>query len=444
MEMLLNASEENRGVVSLWRNPVTWLRDKGFSRGYWIFFSAAFFFDAGFAIYFFLFNLFLLDSHYNERAMGLIGGALTLGSVLGTLPAGALARCCGLRFVLIALFVTAPSIGIVRAMWVWQPAQIGLAFLEGVAMSGWGVCYLPAIARLTNQGNRTSGFSFIFAVSTFTSILGGIVCGYLGQWLSAAGIPLPSVEVKRVILIGSCVLVFVGLIPVLKLKMAAEEKQQTESHNSPLGWLRLWKISPFLVRFLPLMALWCAILAAFTPFANIYLAGQLHVPIEEIGLVFSTVQVIQLGMGILTPLLFRLFGLVRGIVATQVAAAVVLAALAQMHDAKAAIVLYLLFSAAQWMSSPGLYNLLMNETPDRDRSTAGAMTLFCNALVGSGATALAGLLFTRFGYPPVLLWIAAAALCVSLLFLLLISPSKASDHHAEQCSPEPARVPADS
>jgi MFS family permease len=421
MEMLLNACADKGKVLSLWKEPAAWLREKSFSRGYWIFFFAAFFFDAGFAVYVFLFNLFLLDCHYNERAMGLVGGAMTLGSVLGTLPAGALTRRYGIRLVLLALFITAPAIGIVRALWIWQPIQIILAFLSGLAMSSWGVCFLPAIARLTNQNNRTSAFSLIFSVSTGTSILGGIVCGYLGQSLGAAGISLSALEVKRIILIASCLLAFVGVVPVLKLKMPAEQ-QEAKGQNSAKGWFHLWRFSPFLVRFLPSMALWCAILAAFTPFANVYLSSQLHVPIQEIGLLFSIVQVVQLGMGILTPLLFRLLGLVRGIVVTQVAAAAVLALLAGAHNANVAIALYLIFSAVQWMSSPGLYNLLMNETPDQDRSTAAAMTLFCNALAGSVATTLAGMSLTRFGYPPVLLSIAATALCIALLFLLLVGP----------------------
>jgi high-affinity Fe2+/Pb2+ permease len=72
------------------------------------------------------------------------------------------------------------------------------------------------------------------------------------------------------------------------------------------------------------------------------------------------------------------------------------------------------------MSTPGLYNLLMDETPDPERSTAAAMTLFCNALAGSAATAGAGILFTRFGYPPVLLGIAGMAAAIAVLFWLII------------------------
>jgi hypothetical protein len=50
------------------------------------------------------------------------------------------------------------------------------------------------------------------------------------------------------------------------------------------------------------------------------------------------------------------------------------------------------------------------------------MTLFCNALAGSVATAAAGILLTRFGYPPVLLSLAIVALAIALLFRFLLAP----------------------
>jgi MFS family permease len=412
--------------VAFWRDPSAWLRNRSLGRGYWIFFSAAFFFDAGFSVYVFLFNLFLLDHHFNERAMGWIGGAMTLGTVVGTLPAGALARRVGLRPVLIALFLAAPTVNAARALWIWEPAQIGLAFLAGLSMCAWGVCFLPAVARLTSEKNRASGFSLIFSVSVGTSILGGIVCGYLQQWLRSLGIALAPVEVKRLILLASCATVLGGLVPVAFLRMPSEARNE----DSPAAgthlktWLRRLSLRPFLLRFLPAMALWSALLAAFNPFANVYLTRNLHISIEEVGIIFSVVQVVQLCMGLVTPAIFRTFGLVNGIVATQIAAAVVLAALAATGNGKLTVALYLTFSAAQWASSPGLYNLLMNETPDPERSNAAAMTLFCNALAGSAATAAAGALFTRFGYPPVLFGLAIEAFAVALLFLALFSPLK--------------------
>jgi MFS family permease len=410
-------------AASFWRNPSAWIRQQKLSRRFWVFFAAAFFFDAGFAVYFFLFNLYLLDHHFSDRSIGLIGGAMTLGALVGILPAGVLARKIGVPPLLAFCFVAAPLTAALRTVWMWEPAQIGLGFLAGIAMCGWGVCYLPAVARLTTEENRTSAYSLIFSASVGTSMLGGIVCGYLPQWLSMSGITMHAADVKRLILLVACGIALVGLLPVLRLRIPAQSSEQPAAHAQPprRKWTSLWKHNPFLLKYLPLMALWSAVTAAFTPFANVYLSRDLHIPMNRIGLTFSAIQAVQLCMGVLTPVIFRLLGLVNGIVATQLVAAFTLASMAGARHGSLAIALYLGFSAAQWMSSPGLYNLLMNETPDRERSTAAAMTLFCNALAGSAATAAAGILFTRFGYPRVLLGIAVMAAAVALLFGILIA-----------------------
>lgn len=421
MEHLLEtgaAHSMEQGSAVFWRSPRGWLSERKLSRGFWVFFTAAFFFDFGFAVYFFLFNLYLLDLHFNERVMGLVGGALTLGSVAGTLPVGMLARKIGLRPLLVFCFVVPPLMGVLRATVMWEPAQIGLAFLTGLAMCVWGVCFLPTIARLTTEENRASAFGLIFSVSIGTSALGGLMCGYLPQWLRMAGFAMQAAEVKRLILLVSCAIAILGLIPALKLRLPL---QQDEAGIQNMSWRQTWRLHPFLLRFLPAMALWTAVLASFTPFANVYLSRDLQIPLSRIGLIFSVAQVIQFCMGLLTPVVFRRLGLVNGIVATQVATAVAMACLAGAHNRGLAVALYLSFSATQWMSSPGLYNLLMSRVPDNERSTASAMTMFCNALLQSVATAAAGILFVQFGYPRVLVGIALLALAAAFLFKFLVA-----------------------
>jgi MFS family permease len=401
-----------------WKNPAAWLRDQRLGRRFWVFFTVAFFFDFGFAVYFFLFNLFLLDYRFNERAIGLVNGALTLGSVAGTLPAGWLARRIGLRRLLMVCMTAAPVLGCARTMLMGEDAQIALAFLAGIAMCIWGVCFLPAIAGLTTPENRASAFSLVFSVSIGTSALGGLFCGYLPQWLKMAGYAMQPSAVKRLILLTSCGIAAMALIPLLRLRLPLESDGAETQPLTKTVW-QPWKFHPFLLRFLPSMALWAAVLASFTPFANVYLSRDLHIPLAAIGAIFSSAQVIQLCVVLLTPLVFRWLGLVNGIVATQVATAVAMGCLAGTHDRTLAVSLYLSFSAMQWMSSPGLYNLLMTRMPAAERSTASAMTMFCNALVSSFATAGTGILIARFGYPPVLSGIAVLALSAALLFRTL-------------------------
>jgi MFS family permease len=418
MELLETKVDDSAGAA-IWRNPAQWFREKKLGQGFWIFFTAAFFFDAGFSVYFFLFNLYLLDFHFNERAIGLVNGALTLGALVGTLPAGALGRWIGLRPLLLFCFVAAPLVGAGRALWMWEPAQIWLAFTAGMVMCTWTVSFLPAIASLTTEKNRTSAISLIFSVGVGTSALGGAVCGYLPQWLGMAGFSMQSAEVKRLILLVSCALAAAGMLAALRLHLPprARDGESAVSVWNGAAWLRGFRLNAFLRRFLPCMALWSAVLAAFTPFANVYLSVR-------IGLIFSLAQVVQLTAGLFLPVVMRALGMINGIVATQLATALCLALLATAHHEGLAIVLYLSFSAAQWMSCPGLYNLLMNETPEGERSPASAMAMFSNALVSSVATAGTGILLARFGYPPVLLGLAGVALIIAVLCRILMGPRR--------------------
>jgi MFS family permease len=406
--------------VSFWRRPLGWFAENNFCREFWIYFSAVFFFDAGFCIYFFLFNLYLLDLHFNEQTMGLIGGATTLGSVVATLPAGVLVKKIGVRPMLVFCYLAAPLTCAIRAVWMWQPAQLSMAFLSGAALSAGGVCYLTTVARLTNEKNRTAAFSLVLSASLGTSALGGIVCGYLPKWLASAGSVMRPAEVKQLILLLSCGIALLGIFPVLRLRIPVAKHD--EHAVAPTGETRFWRWrpSPFLLRYLPLMSLWSMVLASFTPFANVYLSKHLHIPMVRIGVIFSVAQVVQLCMGLVTPIIFRWLGVIRGIVIIQITTGLMLAALALTHDVLLAVVLYLILSAVQWMSSPGLYNLLMSRTPDSERGTAAAATLFCGAVVSSAATAGSGALFTRVGYPVVLLAIAALAVAVALAMRLLL------------------------
>ena len=302
MQVVLQPDACAEESASGWRHPSAWLRKQRLSRNFWIFFSAAFFFDAGFSVYFFLFNLYLLDFHFSDRSIGLIGGALTLGSLVGTLPAGFLAGKFGLRPLLAICFVSASLLNALRTLWMWEAAQIVLAFVAGVAMCMWGVCFLPAVARLTTEKTRTSAFSLIFSVSIGTSILGGIVSGYLPLWFKAAGIALQAAEIKRLILLVACGIAFMSIVPLLYLRFPGQSQEEADRvPGTSKRWFHVLSHDPFLVRFLPLMALWAAVLAAFTPFANVYLSRELHIPLARIGLIFSATQALQLPWAYWSP-----------------------------------------------------------------------------------------------------------------------------------------------
>lgn len=388
-----------------------------FDRGYWKFFTAAFFFDAGFALYFFLFNLYLADLHFSERAIGSVNAAFTVGSLLGTLPAGEFTRRWGIRPLLLVCFIAAPLLGIARALCPGLTQQIVFAFLMGLAMSCWGVCFLPAVARLTTPSTRSSAFSLIFAVSVGTSALGGFLCGELPAWIALGGLVLSAADVKRLLLVASCCVAALGISALLPLRIPAPEDSAAGATLPKLaGWKKTWRLDGFLAGLIPCMALWAGILAVTGTFASVYLAREFQVPLRSLSWIFSCAQILQLGATLLMPRMIAALGRRNAITLVQAVAAAALLALGLTHAASVAIWLYLVLSVAQWMSSPVLYDLLMHVTSDGRRSTVAAMTMFGNGVSGAVATALSGVLLSRFGYGVVLPLLSTAAIAIAVVF----------------------------
>jgi sugar phosphate permease len=120
----------------------------------------------------------------------------------------------------------------------------------------------------------------------------------------------------------------------------------------------------------------------------------------------------------------------------QVATAIGLVMLALVHSAVPAAAVYIVFSAAQWMSEPGMETLLMNKMAPAERSGASALNLLVSSGVGAATALAAGAAYARYGYPAVLTCIAIVALIAAVLFRVLLSDSPQSQESAP-----PFRVP---
>lgn len=387
------------------------------SRQFWTFFVAAFFFDFGVGLYFFLFNLFLLNRRFDERTMGIISGALMLGNVLGTIPVSILARRVGLQRLLLFCFVAAPIISICRTTFLWMPAQIGLAFLGGVALSSWPVCFAPTVAGLTTEENRVFAFSIVFATGIGTGTIAGLVGGSIPQMvLHVHGVNSTS-DGMRLVLICSSLVAMLGVWPIATLKLGIPAK--TERHNRPL-------FHPFLIRFLPPFAIWSIVTGSFIPFAPVFFQKQLNISLQHVGLIFSGSQLAQFCAVLIAPLLYRKAGSIVGIICAQLIAGAAMLALGSSHSAPFAVAWYLSYTAVQFSATPGFYGLLMSRVPEANRSTASAVQNIVGALAGAGSAALTGTLVVRYGYGLVFKGNAILTGCAALLVMVFLASAKLS------------------
>jgi len=393
-------------ITALWHCLCWRLSRQHLSSQFWTFLATSFFFNLGFSIYFFLINLFLVDRGYNEKSLGIFTSASVIGNLVGALPWGKLSQRIGLRPVLITCCVLAVSVSSARAVLISFPSQLVLAFLGGISLSAWAVCVSPVVAQLTKEKQRPRAFSILFSLGIGLGALGGLAGGRFPAWFAGHHAHLGTLLPEQLVLLGSCGIVVLAIWPAAKLRLT---RPSVPEKPRPL-------LSPFLLRYLPAIAVWSLVTGSFSPLASVYLARHAHRSLPQIGNAFSLSQIVQVGATLLAPVLFRRWGLVTGIVFTQAGASVLLLALASSTSPLAATAAYVGFSALQWMNEPGLYSLLMNTVPAEDRSGASAS----NSLVGSASQAIAATLaggaFVRYGYPAALRGVAVIALLAASLF----------------------------
>jgi len=407
--------------VTLWRGAKWWLATKEISSGFWTFFTASFFYVFGMYIFFLLYNLYLLDRGYKENVLGWMTSAASIGSIAGTIPAGLFAQRFGLRKALMLCVTGAPLIFALRALIDGEAMLLALSFLAGALLTIWAVCISPAVAQLTSAKSRPFGFSVMFSSGIAIGVLGGQAGGRLPGWIGHLNPALGAAQTKQWALLIACGIVLLAAWPVARLRF--ESAAETER--------KIYPRNPFLLKFLPAIALWSLAVGSFSPFFNTYFSQHLHMPLGEIGTVFSFSQFSQLLAIVSAPLVFRRFGLVTGIMYTQVATAIGLACLAAAPSASVAAGIFMCFTAFQWMNEPGMYSLLMNNVDPSEQTGASALNFLVINISQAISAVAAGAAFARFGYPITLAATAAVAFAAACAFRVLLGKKSESAKRAE-------------
>jgi len=375
----------------------------GLGSQYWIFFVTSAFFNFGLFVFFFLYNLYLLQLGFRENFLGLVSGIMTAGSLAGCLPAAAAIRRFGAKRTLFAAFIAIACLSVLRATVPLAPALVALAFAAGFATATWGVAISPAIAQLTTERNRSLGFSLIFSSGVGIGVLGGFAGGHLpGKFSSLLS---STIDGYRASLLLGCVFVLLALLPLSRLQFDA----------APADAPVFRRPSPLLLRFFAAMIVWNFGTGAFNPFFGAFFV-HLRFPTERIGALFSSVHLVQAFAMLAAPVALHRLGLARGISILQVATALALAGLALWTGAAAASFAYGAYVVFQYMSEPGVFALLMNSVPVAERASASALNMMVIAVANAAAASLAGVLITRFGYPPVLTAASLTCVAAALLF----------------------------
>jgi len=387
-----------------------WVSKFNLGKGFWLFFTSDFFFDLGMYVFFVLYNLYLLDRGVKENVVGLIASASAVGGIVGAIPAGLLAQRFGMRKALLTCLTMVPLIFALRSIVSSEISLIVLAFLGGLFITIWAVCISPALAQLTNERNRTVGFSTMFSSGIALGILGGQVGGRLPGWLGTVASTTSPERTKQLALLVACAFVAIGAIFVSRIKFS----------SAPAKERRVYPSGRFFKRYLAAIAVWTLAGATFDPFYNVYFSQYLHMSVQQIGSIYSYAQFSQVIAIMATPLIFRKFGMVDGIVYLQISAAITLGVLAFCSRESLASIVYVGYMALHWMVEPGILLFLMNRVPAEERTGASALAFLVINIASALAAALAGASFTKFGYPLVLTVASIVGLGAAFFFRLMV------------------------
>jgi MFS family permease len=400
---------EGEGVGPLAR----WLHGKRLARPFWIFLLASCLFNTGMFVFVLLYNLFLLDLGYREDFLGLVASFTTSGNIAGTIGAVLLTRRIGLKRAVVACLFASAMIAVARSLIVYEPALLGFAFLAGTVFALWAISIAVIIAQTTEAHLRPFAFSVYLATAIGIGIIADPLGGHLPAWVEQLFGPAGPARSKQGALLIGCAFVFLSVIPALFLKLAAG------ADPGRLSYPR----SSFVVRFLIAVAVMNLATSAFNPFANAYFSQYLEMPVHKIGLVFSGGQVAQVIAILVSPLILKRLGLIRGVMWIELATGLSLAVLATGPSAGVAVLGYAGYAAFQWMDEPAMESLLMTRVRPDERSGASAMmymTIFASAAVAAPAS---GKGLTHFGYPTVLGVAAFLLILGGLLFGILLKDS---------------------
>jgi MFS family permease len=402
----LTSSHLIRLPLALSRGLGYWASSRKLGRQFWTFFAASFCFDLGMTMFFFLYNLYILDRGYREDFVGLMAGAMNVGSIVCSIPAGIFLQRLGLRKSLLLCVVLVPSVSAARALFAPRSVLLGFAFLSGLVTTMWAVALSPTIARLTDEKSRPYAFSFVFSSGIGIGILANLIASRMPGWFVWLTSNLTITQAKQLALLTACCIVALGLFPLSRLKLSPV----------PVAEKKLYPNNPFLWRFLPNLALWSVVTGSLSPLSNVYFSQYLRMPLERMGFVFSFSSLLQ-AVGILvSPFVFRKIGLIPGIASTQLITAIFLGILAATAQPLPAAVAYVGYTGFLWMSQPGLFTLLIDRVTPAEQAGASALNFLVISLAQAAAVAAAGASFLRFGYPIVLNSMAGIALLAAVCF----------------------------
>jgi len=372
----------------------------------------------GMGVFFVLFNIYLKAIGIKGMQIGIINGAMSLGTGVFAYFAGIISDEIGRKRSFLLSAVTVSFFFFLISASKTVPVFTASAFGIGMGNALFLVSDNPFILENTGDTERTYAYSFIMASLFFGEFLGDIVGGFL------PGLFGGDVRAMKFSLLTASVLIASGIVPIFFIK---ETWVKREAYNAleklvfPFKVLIKYKEKINIVlTFVGAQVLIGLGAGCVVPFFNLYFRERFRMPVKEIGIIFSVGSVVIMLGSLLAPLFKNRFGKLKGFIIIQSLSLPFVLLLAFTRKVWVAIVSFLTRSTLMNMAVPIETQLYMESVPEEARASMSSFMQIAWNLSWTVAAPFAGFVMQRKGFTPLFLIMFVFYICgISLLYFSL-------------------------
>ena len=391
-----------------------WAEVQGSGRNPKLYLVGIFLFGLGQSIFSLIFNLYLRSLGYSDSDIGQILSKVSIGAAVAALPAAFLFRRAPARTLLVLAGALTALGYALQATFRAQELLLLFAFVTGMIITVFRLSIAPVIMRESGPSSRPFLFSASFGVLFASAIAGSVVGGALPH-LFHAFTDMDQVALRWTLYAG-CALTLLSALPFFAMK----EPGGTGAPPPPGALEQLrdfieidWGLHLKLILPAALIGLGAGLII---PFMNLYFRDRFGLTEGEIGALFGVMQGFMVVGNVFGPAVSRRFGLVGGVVGTQLASVPFMVVLALSGSFPLVAAAFFLRSGLMNMNQPLASHFAMEVVPERDHAVTNSLLSLAWFLAWSVSADIGGTLIERRGYAEPLLIAAALYVAASVLY----------------------------
>jgi predicted MFS family arabinose efflux permease len=391
-------------------------RVSGAGRNSQLYLWGLFLWGFGQSIFGLLFNLYLRELGYSDSSIGQILSKISLGAAVAAIPVAFLFRRVPTRNLLGGAAAIAALTYMLQGTLVQPELILLVAFFSGMVVTTFRLSIAPVVMREVSPASRPFLFSASFTVLFLSAILGSTVGGLLPHLFRM----LTDVErlQLRWSLWTACVFTLFAFIPFSRMR----DSKRAHHDPGPTAWSQIrelaevdWGLQLKLV--LPSMMIGLGA-GLIIPFLNLYFRDRFGLEPAAIGALFSVMQGFMVVGNLFGPAVSGRWGLVRGVVATQLLSVPFMLVLALSGNFPLVVGAFFLRGSLMNMNQPLASHFAMAVVHEREHAITNSLLSLSWFVAWSISADIGGALIERKGYTEPLLIAAGLYVAASILYWL--------------------------